>query len=388
METKICSKCNIEKPLSEFYLRKDTGKYRNVCKSCRNKPYPETENDKLFKENKRRCKVCEEIKDLSEFYFRKEIQNYRLECKKCLLAKQSVNKPKKTKEIKVKKIKPKEIIEEPLRYICKTCNIEKDINEFRVSSNKNKDGIVRHFRICYECEKKKNNERHLRNKLKDPNKKLKYEIEQENLILQKQNKKKCLICLEIKDLSEYYFRKDINNYRLWCKECEKTRTKNFYIENKDDILEKQHQHYKENKEIILKRKKRYAETHKEEIKEYHTEYVNKRRKNDDIFHFKSQVRHLINMSFRRRGLQKRGKTEKIVGCDFETFSKYLLNTFKDNYGYEWDGKEKVHIDHIIPLATATTEEEIIQLCHYSNLQLLKVKDNLDKKDKLDWELKK
>ena len=93
------------------------------------------------------------------------------------------------------------------------------------------------------------------------------------------------------------------------------------------------------------------------------------------------------MSFRRRGLQKKGKTEEIVGCDFKMFNDYLLNTFKNNYGYEYDGKEEVHVDHIIPLATATTEEEIIKLCHYTNLQLLKAKDNLDKKDKLDWQLK-
>ncbi len=36
METKICIKCGLNKPLSDFSLRKDTGKYRNECKYCRN----------------------------------------------------------------------------------------------------------------------------------------------------------------------------------------------------------------------------------------------------------------------------------------------------------------------------------------------------------------
>ena len=35
-----------------------------------------------------------------------------------------------------------------------------------------------------------------------------------------------------------------------------------------------------------------------------------------------------------------------------------------------------------------TKEDIFKLCHYSNLQLLKAKDNINKRDKLDWELKK
>lgn len=48
--------------------------------------------------------------------------------------------------------------------------------------------------------------------------------------------------------------------------------------------------------------------------------------------------------------------------------------------------KKVHIDHIIPLATAKTEEDVIKLCHYTNLQLLKGEDNLSKGDKLDWKL--
>lgn len=33
-QTKICSKCNIEKSLTEFHFRKDNNKYRNECKEC------------------------------------------------------------------------------------------------------------------------------------------------------------------------------------------------------------------------------------------------------------------------------------------------------------------------------------------------------------------
>ena len=47
----------------------------------------------------------------------------------------------------------------------------------------------------------------------------------------------------------------------------------------------------------------------------------------------------------------------------------------DNYG-EW------HVDHIIPLSSAENEIELIELCHYRNLQPLWAKENLMKKDKI------
>ena len=36
--------------------------------------------------------------------------------------------------------------------------------------------------------------------------------------------------------------------------------------------------------------------------------------------------------------------------------------------------------------TNSTEAEIIKCCHYTNLQLLKAEDNLEKGDKMDWSL--
>lgn len=266
--------------------------------------------------------------------------------------------------------------------ICSKCGIEKDLDQFR----KFKTGYINS--VCIACEYKQNMERYYKRKTRDTKYVEKKQIEKQNEILLKDNKKICSICKQIKSIEEFYFRKDLNKYRNWCIECEKSRTKGFYDDNKDYILDKQHKSYKENKEVILERKKVYAQKHKEQLKDYHKKYVQTRRKNDDIFHFKSQIRHLINQSFRRHSIQKKGRTEEIVGCDFNTFYKHLLETYRKNYGEEWDGKEKVHIDHIIPLYKAHTEEEIIKLCHYTNLQLLKEKDNLRKSNKENWNINK
>jgi hypothetical protein len=50
----------------------------------------------------------------------------------------------------------------------------------------------------------------------------------------------------------------------------------------------------------------------------------------------------------------------------------------------WDNYGVWVIDHIVPLATANTENEVIKLSHYSNLQPLWETENRDKWDKLDW----
>ena len=115
--------------------------------------------------------------------------------------------------------------------------------------------------------------------------------------------------------------------------------------------------------------------------------MHKKYNEQDKNKFKQQVRTMIRDSFKRKNFKKNDKTEKIIGCSFKMFIEHLLKTYKKNYGVDWNGIEPVHIDHIIPLATAHTEEEIIKLCHYKNLQLLKPKDNLKKQDKLDWKIK-
>lgn len=139
----------------------------------------------------------------------------------------------------------------------------------------------------------------------------------------------------------------------------------------------------ENKDKKKKWDKKYRDTHHE----HRNEYNRIRKENDPIFRLKHQVGGLILQAFKKGGYSKPCKTAQILGCDYETLYKHLTDTWRANYGTEWNG-EPYNIDHIVPLATAKSEEDIIRLCHYTNLQLLTPEDNLDKRAKLDWKLSK
>jgi len=45
----------------------------------------------------------------------------------------------------------------------------------------------------------------------------------------------------------------------------------------------------------------------------------------------------------------------------------------------WESYGKWHVDHIIPLCSAETNEEIVDLCHYTNLQPLWTDENIRKR---------
>ena len=156
----------------------------------------------------------------------------------------------------------------------------------------------------------------------------------------------------------------------------------YHEAHKDEQNEKSREHYYANRD----KAKEYRAKNRKRINQKKREYEKTMRDSDSVYFLKQKIRSVIYKSFSRKGFQKISFAEEITGMSGADLCEYLLETYKENYGCEWDGIEKVHIDHIVPLATARTEEEVKRLCHYSNLQLLKAFDNLSKHDKLDYSL--
>ena len=98
------------------------------------------------------------------------------------------------------------------------------------------------------------------------------------------------------------------------------------------------------------------------------------------FKLKRRIRSVIRHSFKRKGYRKNSQSEIILGINYEGLKKHFESLFQE--GMNWDNMGLWHIDHIIPLSIGKNEQEIIKLCHYTNLQPLWEKDNLEKSNKI------
>jgi len=211
--------------------------------------------------------------------------------------------------------------------------------------------------------------------------------------------KKCNICNSVKDINDFYknqtrckvctkqyalenkerIRKYKKQYRLDNIEFISESDKKYYSDNKKRIREDQKEYYVENREMIREIQQNYRESNREELtiknRVYSKRKYNKK-KSDPLYILTLRIRSSIKNSIRNNGYYKKSHTPEILGCSFEEFKLHLESKFEswmswDNYGkyngklnYGWD------IDHTIPSSSAKSEEEILKLNHFSNLQPL------------------
>lgn len=140
--------------------------------------------------------------------------------------------------------------------------------------------------------------------------------------------------------------------------------------------------YASNKELREKMRILNAERYERlkasgEIKSIRARHHKKRMQNP-VYYLQKVCRARIWAALNGIGA-KLTKTEIMLGCTYAELRDHLESMFKD--GMSWDNRGRWHIDHIIPLSSAKTPEEVIKLCNFRNLQPLWEQDNKKKGNK-------
>ena len=228
--------------------------------------------------------------------------------------------------------------------ICTKCHVNKEITDFVISKTI-KSGYCSVCKICMKDYKKKH---YVKNIILINEKNKKYYLENKNKIRINQNKKY---------KNDEIFRNKIKEYE------------------------------KNNSDKIKKQKLEYKIKNKEQIRLKTNEYRKNKKETNKLYFLTCKIRGMISKAIKRKNLVKNNNTFNIIGCDNVFLKEYIeskwynksnLNDLGevwmnwDNYGkykygvlyYGWD------IDHIIPLSSSLTEEDVIKLNHYTNLQPL------------------
>lgn len=243
---------------------------------------------------------------------------------------------------------------------CNKCGQEKLLENF--SKGRCKDGLKN---SCKPCDKEYNRAR--TEKIKNSNKDIPTKIV-------------CTNCKYSKSINE--FDKNIcssTGYQLVCKQCRKI----YRSLNSKKILEDGKKWRENNKKYKAEKDKEYRINNKEKINSTKRDYEKNKRETNSLFKLSSNIRRTMLLCFKNKNFGKNSSTLNILGCTFEEFKQHIESQFLnwmswENYGdacetldynCSWD------LDHIIPISSAKTEDEVYMLNHWSNFQPLCSKIN-------------
>lgn len=201
----------------------------------------------------------------------------------------------------------------------------------------------------------------------------------------------------------------------FCRLCyNKNYNKKYYEKKAEDIKKQVKEYYYKNHEKGKEYRREYSKNNpnKEYHKKYHEEHREKRIQNMNIyykensveinkkqyqykkvrlqedtnFYLKDRLSTRIRMAIMNHGGIKDSSAIELLGASIEVVRKHLESLFKEGMTWENHGITGWHIDHIIPCDSfdLTKKEEQLKCFHYTNLQPLWYKDNLRKKNLLDY----
>lgn len=187
----------------------------------------------------------------------------------------------------------------------------------------------------------------------------------------------CTKCKLNKELSEFNKRSSCKDgLNIYCKICHKFENK-IIRENLDDNDKENIANYSKNwrdsrtNEQIKEKRVKANEWHKDKY-------------NNDINY---RLARILRGRFKQaiKNNWKTGSAIDDLGCSIEIFKVYIEKQFEpwmnwDNYGIYDKNKQTWQIDHINALANFNLEnrEELLKVCHYSNMRPLLALDNIKK----------
>lgn len=141
-------------------------------------------------------------------------------------------------------------------------------------------------------------------------------------------------------------------------------SKYYYLKNRDQKLLDRHNRYLSNRDHELLR---------------HKIYHRHKRQTDLNFKLRANLRTRLYCAIRTH--QKTGSAIADLGRSITRLKEHLESQFEE--GMTWENYGQWHIDHIKPLAwfDLTDRGQLLEACHYSNLQPLWAKDNSSKGSK-------
>jgi len=198
--------------------------------------------------------------------------------------------------------------------------------------------------------------------------------------------KKCSKCQEQLSQDRFYKNKGTKDgIDTCCKSCKGLSTtqsaERYYQENKERILarnritNKEYRDRENSREGIRLSQEKFRKSNVG----YSNKYSRKKKQEDLIFKLSSAVRVLLYNSFKRAcngAFPKRSRSVGMLGCSMEDFISHIASQFTEGMALENHGEW--HLDHVVPIVLAKTEEDIIRLNHYTNFQPLWARDNLSK----------
>lgn len=166
-----------------------------------------------------------------------------------------------------------------------------------------------------------------------------------------------------------------------CTECNSERSiqkAEWYKSNRRKVLERAKRNYEDNREKKIKAACMYQKRNLRKIIEARSVRI----QSDPVYALKERVRCLIKECIKNSGSEKKSCTSEILGCDTKEFKRYIELQFTKGMG--WHNMGQWHLDHIVPISSAETEEDVIALNHHTNLRPLWASENLRKSNKMEF----